>query len=378
MIFPFIEDYIEFIAGYKDIRGNYVGTWNVPAISLASYDVSFVQSVATQTLEKGVSLSYKQAILVENLISKYERQLTKLHVEQPNHRAYRHPLREVTHVSSLTFEDEMLYFRFPFDNTKILEIKAFLPHAHGRVMWNKDKKAWVFAPTEFNVNWVVAYAQRYNIPVSKEVQEMFDLIIEAEKTPFKIELNMDEDGKFYIENAPESMQAYLDMYIGLDDVLKLVDNAGVLGYTINKEIEEIVKAEYGSTFLKLCADRNIDLVPNSKENHSLSDIIEWAIAVDRLPICVYNPNFLTADLFEYKKYFTDDEIKVVTLKDNADFSEIVDEKIKVSYTNKIIPDWEGRMPLLITYANLMHGSTKKMFLDKAEKIVYYCATLPRR
>lgn len=377
MIFPFIEDYIEFIAGYKDIRGNYLGTWNAPVIHLASYDVSFVQSVATQTLEKGVALSYKQASLVETLISKYDKQLSKLSVNQPNHKNYRKPLREVSHISSLTFEDDMIYLRFPFNNTRILAIKAFLPLSHGRCMWSKDKGAWIFAPTEFNVSWLVTYAQNEQIAIAKEVQELFDLIIEAEKTPYKIELNMNEDGKFYVENAPESMANYLNENIGFDNLLSLVDNAGVLGYTINKDIESTVKAEYGSTFIKLCADRNIDLVPNSKEKHSREDIVRWAIEVDRLPICVYNPNFLTADMSEYKKFFEEDEIKVITLKDNIDFSSLNDDKIKLIYSNRVIADWKGRMPLLVTYANLMHGSTKKEFLSKAEKVVYYCATLPR-
>jgi len=80
---------------------------------------------------------------------------------------------------------------------------------------------------------------------------------------------------------------------------------------------------------------------------------------------------------EYKKFFEEDEIKVITLKDNIDFSSLSDDKIKLIYSNRIITDWKGRMPLLVTYANLMHGSTKKEFLSKAEKVVYYCATLPR-
>lgn len=381
MIFPDIESYIEYMAGFRDNSGT-TSYWSVQqSISLASYDVSFVQSVAEQTLMKGIALSVKQATLAENLIKKYERQLKNFRVDQPNHRNYRHPLRDVVHIYNLSLEDNMLCFRFPFDNKLIAEIKDFAnKEAQGRVFWNKDKKAWIFSLTEFNVNWVVSYAHAHHIPVTSEAQALLDLIIEAEKTPFKIELNVNAQNQFYIENAPSSLNDYITAHIGFDNLVKLVDNSGVLGYTVNPEIHSAMTSEFGPSFMKLCSARNIDFVPNKTDKHTISEIIEWAIAVDRLPICIYNPNFLIECKADYKKYFKDDEIALVDMHTSVTGQHTItfEPKIKLVYTNKVLSKWEGRMPLLVTYANLMHGSSKREFLDKADKVVYFCETLPRK
>lgn len=381
MIFPDIESYIEFMAGYRDNKGNNLGWALELNIQLASYDVRFVESVAEQTLIKGIALSIKQATLSENLIEKYKNQLKKLSVEPPNHKNYRYTLREVIHVSGLSLEDNMLFFRFPFDNERILEVKNFVnKESQGRVFWKKEKRAWVFSLTEFNVNWVVSYAHKHRIPVSPEAQELFNLIIESEKTPFKIELNINDKNEFYIENAPESLTNYIKEHIGFDDIYSLVDSSGVLGYTVNKDILSALAEEYGNAFVKLCSSKTIDLVPNKTENYNISDIIEWAIAVDRLPICVYNPNFLHDGKNDYARYFKPDEIEVINLHYTNIGQNVIniDPKIKVVYTNKILSMWEGRMPLLVTYANLLHGPSKKQFLNKAEKVVYFCETLPRK
>ena len=369
------------MAGYRDISGSTSIWTHTPSIQLASYDVGFIESVAEQSLMRDMALSLKQATLAENLIKKYERQLKKLGIEQPNHTTYRRTLREVTHVSRLSLEDNMLYFRFPFDNTRILEVKNFAnKEAQGKVHWDKDKKAWIFSLTEFNVNWVVSYAHAHQVPVATEAQELLDLIIEAEKTPFKIELNVNDKNEFYIENAPESMTEYIKEHLGFDNIYSLVDSAGVLGFTVNKDIEEALTTEHGPAFIKLCSSRTVDLVPSKNETHTISDIIEWAIAVNRLPICVFNPNFLHDGKSDFQKYFKDDEIETINMHtaESGQHTVKFDPKIKLVYTNKVLSKWEGRMPLLVTYANLFHGPSKREFLAKAEKVVYFCETLPRK
>lgn len=377
MIFAEIETYIEFIAGYRDITGKQINYWPSPVIALASYDVGFVESVSTQTIDRHIALSTKQANLALQLIKKYERQLRSMSVQQPDHNNYRMPLRDVVHVNRLSLENNHLYFRFTFNNSMILDIKNFLKEAQGEVKWNKDAKAWVFALTEYNVSWAVAYAKAKKIPVDSTVMELFDLIVETEKVPYAIELRLNDKGTLYIENAADSLNEYIEKHIGFNNIYALVDSAGALGYTVSKEISEVIESEHSKVFMKLCANKNIDL-DAVKESMSLDDIIEWAVKVDRLPICVYNPNFLKPDISVYQKYFEDSEIQVITMKDAGQNSVEVKPTTKIVYTNKILDAWEGRMPLLVSYANLMHGITKKTFMGKAEKVVYYCASLPRR
>lgn len=368
MIFPDIEAYIEFIGGYRD-KNNNTNWWlnNPLPIQLATYDIGFVQSVTESTLIHNTPMSTKQAALAEQLIKKYAKQLSKMGVEQPNHQHYRLGQRTVIHTNSLTLEDNALFFRFTFDNSIILTIKQFAKDSQGAVLWNKDKKAWVFALTEYNISWVVTYAQSKNIQVSGEVLELFNLVLEEEKNAKPIELQL-IDGKFSIRNAPDSLREYVEKYIGYDNIYSLVDNAGVLGYSIDPEILDSIADENGEDFAKLCANRQIDIQSN------MFNVLQWAKVVNRLPICVYNPNFLKVDMTTLLLHFEEDEVQIMDLKNKA---ELVDPTKKVVYTNKVIP-WEGRMPLLITYANLMHGVSKREFANKAEKTVFFCPPLPKR
>jgi hypothetical protein len=378
MIFKDIETYIEFIAGYRDATGTHVKFWPDIKIQIASYDVGFVTSVAEQTISKGIAMSHKQGALAERLIKTYAKQLRKVNVEQPNHSNYRMPLREIVYVTSLTMLGTLLFFRFPFNNNMISDIRNFAKDSQGAVSWSKDDKAWTFALTEYNISWAVCYAQTHNIPVSPDVVALFDLILEAEKTPYAIELQYD-NGKCFINNAPDSLNEYVAEHIGFDDIYKLVDMAGVLGYTISEEITSIIKSQHDETFVNLCLNKSIDCTPNSKDEIKLEAVIEWAIEVNRLPIIVYNQNFLTPDLTILSKYFKDDEITVYGMTDTVGLvTGLVDQSIKVVYTNKVLDNWAGQIPLLITYTNLMQGMSKRRFQDKSEKIVYYCAPLPRR
>ena len=156
--------------------------------------------------------------------------------------------------------------------------------------------------------------------------------------------------------------------IGFDDIYALVDNAGVLAYSVSPEILSIIADTHTEAFTKLCTERHIDIQDN------LHEVLDWAKTVNRLPIIVYNPNIANPKLETYQEYFNEEEICVVT---SSNHTIKVDPGIKLVYTNKIIP-WNGRMPLLITYANLMQGATKRSFSNKAEKIVYFCPVLPKR
>jgi hypothetical protein len=171
------------------------------------------------------------------------------------------------------------------------------------------------------------------------------------------------------------MHEFIDKYVGFDDLYKLIDYAGVLGYTIDQEILDVFNSQYGKDFTDLCSKRFIDYPPGQP----IGEIMEWVKVVNRYPICVYNPNFIKSVPATFATYFEPDEIQIFDMKSDTTQDVItIDPKIKLVYTNKVIPHWDGRIPLLISYANLMHGTSKKAFLDKADKVVYYCETLPKR
>jgi hypothetical protein len=281
----------------------------------------------------------------------------------------------VNRVSSAYIGDgNMICLKFPYSEQMINTIKACGKDSQGVVKWNPDNKEWQFALTEYNLSWVWAFASINKMTVDASVQELFELMTECEQTPYAIELRVDRNGA-EITNAPTSMREWIEANIGFNDLYKLVDYAGIMGYSIDQEITAQFEAAHGANFVKLCAAREI----NHSAADSIDEVMEWAKTVDRFPICVFNPNFTKINTASYAKHFQIDEIQILDMKSAISDSEpfVLDPKVKLVYTNKVLPNWEGRMPLLITYANLMHGATKRAFMNKAEKVVYHCETLPR-
>jgi hypothetical protein len=331
-----------------------------------------VQSVSEQLDFRQLGLTSKQSILVDKIIKKYERQLHKLGVEQPNHSNYKFPIRESITENSVKLVNDTLRYKFPFDNRIILAVKEFKREAQGTVEWNGAERSWVIALTEYNLNWIVSFASANNAVIDPGVMELYNQILEAEKVPFSITLRV-KDGTCYIENGPSSMVEYLENNVGFNNILALVDSAGICGYSIDNNIKEMITAEYGPAFIHFCKDRNIDFDPLKEGKDAIKKVISWAKEVNRFPICVVNPFPTTEDLNIYKEIFGEDEIQIVGNK----LSIGIDPNAKLVYSNRVLTEWEGRLPLLITYANLHHGGNKRKFLNKAEKVVYYCSTLPR-
>jgi len=374
IVYPNIEEYIEVISGYKDVMGKAINYFIAPQrtlIKMSDFDQKFAESIGDQ-LMRGIALTDRQAVTVDRLLSTYSSQLAAHSIGMPDHKNYRDGLRVLNRHESLILANNKLYFRFRYDASMVETIKSFARTSQGHVSWDSDEKAWVFANTEYNLSWVVALAQAHNIEVTADCQTLFDQIVELEQIPYRIEL-VYQDNKLSITNAPDSMIEYIENSVGFDDIYALVDMSGALGYTVSDEIREAMSSELGEPFVKLCSDRTIGM----SNTADLGEIVEWAIAVDRLPICIYSPNFTKPRLGCLPTYFTEEEIMTVSISDPVPDPFVVPNGIKVIYTTKVIPTWASRLPLLISHVNLMHGTSKRTFTQVAEKIVYNCPQLPR-
>lgn len=127
--YDYVEDYIMLIAGY-DVNTK-VSAWAsgltiissaTPQVQLANYDVSFVDSAAAQ-VHGGVALTDRQATLAERLITKYERQLRKLGVEQPSSFKYKLGIRKLDRTSSLTKDGDVMVLKFPYNESLIAQVR---------------------------------------------------------------------------------------------------------------------------------------------------------------------------------------------------------------------------------------------------------------
>jgi len=368
---PHIEDYIEIIAGYREPNGksNYsIFTVGESPISLARYDMKVIPSLAEQTMaNKGYT--DKQAALALQLIIKYERQLNKLGLDiTPVHTPqYRIPLREIDRESRVWIEDDIIKLKFPYDVKLIEAVRDAGRASKGGIQFNREKRVQELSLTEWNVNWVYTFAQVNNFIIDTSLKTMMQKLLDAEHTPYAIELTYN-DGQLAINNAADSLKEYIRDNIGFDDLLKLIDHAPILGYTVSRAIQDTVIEQCGTRFWSLCANRELKVDPLTS-NNLIQDLADYAKQTNRFPIYVFEPDMSDRLLNEFNRFFPG---QILRLGNQKTSSITVDPEVKIIYTTKIPrTPITGRIPLLVSSAGMLHGGDRQIWIQTAEKIVYF-------
>jgi len=365
----YVEDYIEIIAGYREPNGksNYsIFTVGESPLSLARYDMKVVPSLAEQTIA-GKGFTDKQAALAVSLIIKYERQLNKLSVDITPVKTpqYRIPLRSIDRESRVWVEGDIVNLKFPYDTKLIDLVRTASKDSKGNIHFNRERRVQELALTEWNVNWVYTFAKVNNFTIDTSLETVMQSLLEAEHNPYAIELTYN-DGVLSISNAADSLIEYVNNNVGFDDLLKLIDHAPILGYTVNSTIRDTVVEQCGTRFWSLCANRELKVDPQT--SHDLvKDLATYAEQTNRFPIYVYEADLTDRLLNEFTKHFPNQVFKLGNQKTIPD-----DPTIKVIYTNKIPrTPLNGRIPLLVSSAGMLHGGDRQIWIQTAEKIVYF-------
>lgn len=341
--FPDLESYIEYIAGYIDINGKKVGGFFIyptPVINLARYDTKVVENLATQTLNEQMAYSDKQADLAGKIVQKYTRQLAKLGVEVPAEvPTCRLGIRAVDRSRRLYIENDELCMRFPFDPNLIDSLREQRKEATGTMVFDRDARVWRLGMTEQNLCWAVFFAEQTGFEQTPEVQELYQKVLEIEKSGFAIRLQATDTG-FEIVNASEHLVNYINDHVGgfgSDNLLALVDNAGSLGYAVDPALMEVVAALHGDKVAVMASGRVVPL--EKDQGYTLDDIVAYANLVDRMPAYMYDTQTLPAQRRE----------DLVYLKRSVN----IDNPPK----------------LLITTTSMMIGSRKTHWFNTAEKVI---------
>ena len=364
--YQYVEDYLELLAGYDPSNAGSIlyPTVSTP-FSLARYDVQIIESMSVTTL-MGSALTDRQGELACKLVLKYRRQFNKLGVDVTpvEHPVYRMPLRTIDRSKNIWLDTDRITVKFPYDGELIKQMQKFRNESQGSANFDRDKKVWHLAITEYNVNWVVTWGQTVGIPIDVAVIELFDQVIACENKPYAIKLVRD-GACFKITNAAESLVDYVNRHLGgfgLENVVKLVDHAGVLGYTVD---DYVVRPSLLDCFI----DRNTYIAPNPG-HQSLDMIFNYAEMTNRYPICIYDPTLEEFDLSR----FAEEDIVRFDRNGKTKTSEYDPYDVKVIYARKIPTKWNFPVPLLITTFEMMYGGRKMDWTQRAEKIIYYGTT----
>lgn len=218
-------------------------------ISLANYDVSFVNNVV-RSINDGSGLSDKQRELSTKLVAKYTRQYKKLGVDVTEiitNPFFSSPLRQVDRTRTVSITDEIIQVRFPYNKEMISSFKALLSK-HLKTInsgWHKEERFYQVDYNEFNLltvyNWTKNYRFKYSQEVVTLVQKFNNML--ERRSDYAIQLLVNKDS-CQLSNSPESLELWWNENMAGKD-----------------KISQVVAA----------ADQNIDVV-NRDPNFKLSDI----------------------------------------------------------------------------------------------------------
>ena len=362
LTYAHVEDYLEYLAGYEVSLIASLQPQNTNRISLARYDIQIVNSMANATMF-GTALTDKQGALAVKLILKYRRQFAKLGidvgpVEDPQ---YRIPPRKMDRTKRIWTTDGKIHVKFPYDSNMIKDLQTFRESSQGRAYYDRDSKIWYLALTEYNVNWIVTWGDANGFEIDNGVREIFYQILECEQQPFEIKL-VQQASEYTITNAADSLTDYIKEHaggFGLDNLVKLIDHAGLCGYAIDDSVE------VSSLALRYIGGKHTIHVEPSEDN--LDMIFEYAEITNRYPICIYNPTLIDIDLSRFE------ERDIVRFDRNGKTptSEYDPYGVKVVYAQKIPASWDFPVPLLVTTFEMMFGGKRMSWTQRAEKIIYY-------
>ena len=363
--FNHVEDYIEILAGYEPGGASVLFNTSKYTFSLARYDVKIVESMANSTVWGSMALTDKQGELALKLVEKYRRQyanhgidITPV-IENPT---WRMPLRQIDRTQRIWLDDDTIKIKFPFNQNWIDDCRKFAQQSQGRAKWDHDGKFWTLGLSEYNVNWVVAWGQTWEFEIDPELIDIFNKIVEVEKTSFEIKLIKTDTG-FEITNAADSLINYINQNggFGQDNLTRLVDLSSICQYSAFECALEcgcstalcVIGTSWGDTYLE-----------NSDENVNM--VLDYADETGRYPIYIFNPNETKLDLSRFKPH----EILKFDKNGKTSSQDYNIFNYKVIYAEKIPKGWTMPVTLFVSTVEMLYGTTRQEWLRLAEKTIF--------
>ena len=374
--FEYVEDYLELIAGYRDVVSG-LRNPNVyffsPIISLARYDTGVLDSMSMATMDSR-ALTERQGELAIKIVAKYKKQLSQKLIDTTpveTKAKFRVTPRRMDYRRSLFIKNEKLVAKFPYDTKIIEQIRAFKKDAQGTCEFDTEAKEWTFGMTEYNLNWVNTLAVTNGFEVDLEVKVLVEKLSDAENSPHVIELFVDGD-MLNITNCPDSLRDYINDHLGgfeLTNLEKLADHAGELGYTIRRDLMLAMSEQYSNLFVKIASMKEAKLQQITQDR--FEELLQYATSVGRLPVVIYEPNQSGAlrDMLLSSKLSTHVQMIDSKFGKKAAQEIAIDTDAQIVYTIHTIRNMEY-IPMLISTGGMIYGSDKQIMFQNAGKVLY--------
>lgn len=378
-----VEDYIEVICGVRNIDGSRSlmrhSLWQAikykpTLIKLAHYDVPSLAAMLA-AISKRQAMTSKQAELACKIILKYSRQLQNhgIDVSPVVTPTWRFSVRDKDYSHQLSLRDELIIIKFPYNLPLISDLRRFRTYSQGDCRWNSDLRVWQCEISEYNLLWLMQWAVNaasagYEFDIDPALILLHQQVSEVIDQDYRIELVKCDEG-FAITNCPKSLEQYIDEHVGgfaTDNLLRLVDYSGILGYTISPEITQVVQATYGKEFLELATNQTIKLSANAKEQYrELDKLLDYIDLTQRWPALFYDlpgSNFL-ADYLAQRRM-----AEHLHIQDDWRYP-LWPQTRYICFSKSTQNLQERKFPILVSGCSIMDGS-KQQYLEKAERVVF--------
>jgi hypothetical protein len=279
----FIEDIIDSLVGMGSIYPPRSNTF------LSMYELRMLASFSNQ-LDKGSSLSEKQATVTENILSKYVGQLSvyfqrdmKDSITSPKYKLGKRSTNSVLKTIKLISDVngvKKIAVSFPYDEKLIIKIKELKSTARSNINWNMDIRSWVFELHEEYVSWLYKNLKEENFNFDKEILEWIEDIQKIEENIDQyVSIVVFDNGKFKINNAHASVPQPSG-----SDLLEILFEAKKYGVTtwdenIDQALEDPMFNSFTREFLKnqekISTAAQTEILGNQIPFSHLSDIIKY-------------------------------------------------------------------------------------------------------
>ena len=274
-------------------------------ISLANYDVSFVNNVV-RSINSGDGLSDKQRDLSVKLVAKYVRQYKKLGIDVSvivQNPTFSSPLRQVDRTRTIEITQDRIYIKFPYNKEMITSFKALLNKSlHSTTSgWSKEERRYEVDYNEYNLlqidKWTKNYRFKYSTEVTSLVSKFKSMI--SNRSKYAIQLIVNENDCELV-NAPDSLSDWWKNNVQDKPI-----------------IDQVVKA----------ADQNIDVVNRSstfKLNYIANKILTGRGSEFRFDDCTINELVEGAQELGFKRIAYIVDGRTIQSEQVPQFTEVID------------------------------------------------------
>ena len=275
----YLEDYLEYIGGYRDQSGRVVNSYPMSSVRLANYDHGIVNSLSGQTISS-VALTDRQHQLALKIVYKYRRQLSQQGISLPENLMLRMPIRIVDRNKAIEHDTGTSDFvvKFPYNQDLVEQIRTLVKDSCGRVEFDHDQKVWRIAATIPNLVWITHWAKKNEFNIKFDTEKVLEELYQEIQIP---ELNLSSDGQFEIKNQPSSIDIeLLNQY--KDNPLRLLIEASNYQIGVNHALLEKIKHSMQNPhWVDWSINKKIHIDP---EEYSIDDFLDWIDITDQFPL----------------------------------------------------------------------------------------------